>query len=60
MNILEIRVKASTAKIRFRNVFGNTLHFVRKLWFMILLNIKSDKEEGPKTSGRGENIFEIQ
>ena len=30
MNSLEIRVKASTVKISFRNVFGNTLDFVRE------------------------------
>ena len=54
MNILEIRVKASTTKISFRNVFGNTLDFVRKLWFMILLDIDSNKEEGRKSNRRGE------
>ena len=45
MNSLEIRVKASTVKIGFRNVFGNTLDFVRELWFMILLDINSNKNE---------------
>ena len=31
INYLEICVKASTVKIVFRNVFGNTLDFVREL-----------------------------
>ena len=43
MNSLEIRVQVLTVKIGFHNVFVNTLHFVRKLWFMILLDINSNK-----------------
>ena len=56
MNSLEIRVKALTAKISFRNMFGNSFGFVRKSWFMIPLDINSNKQEGPKTSRR-DKIF---